>query len=52
MTYTQDNIESMKRTGRLKLSKLETLDHYLVVLFLGIIPMITIYDLICMYPGI
>lgn len=36
----------MRRTKRLKLSKLETLEHYFVVLFLSFIPLLTLYDLI------
>lgn len=51
MNYTKQDIDWMKRTKRLKLSKLETLDHYFVVLFLSFIPLITLYDLLKMYLG-
>lgn len=51
MTYTKADIEWMKLTMRLKLSKLQTLKHYSIVIFLAFIPLLTVYNLFTMYLG-
>jgi hypothetical protein len=45
VTYTNHDIEQMKRTRRLKLSRLEIFEHYFVVFFLCLVPGFTLYQI-------
>lgn len=51
MTYKPEHIAEMKRTERLKLSKLHALSHYFFVLIFCMAPVYLVYDLIRMNIG-
>lgn len=44
--YTASDIEWMKRTKRVKLSRRETLNHYIFVALVGLVPLFLVYDFI------
>jgi hypothetical protein len=51
MNYTQQDIELMKRTKRLKLSTWQTFEHYSIVMFLCLPLLFTLYSIGSAYFG-